>query len=134
MKRHRTAKIKKTPFAAFVLGLCFSFLSLLTVSLISSVILINTKNPTGSIGISSLISLLAAALLSGFMISRRNGEDGIKTSLFSSLAFVVILFSVSLISSKGKIGGAVLMNGLCYMLVAIPAALFGGKQKRRRRR
>ncbi len=134
MKRRRTAKIKKTPFTAFVFGLCFSFISLLIVSLISSLILISTKNPLGNVGITSLISLLAAGILSGFVISRKNGEDGLKSSLLSAIAFVVIMFAVSLIFSKGKIGGAVLMNGLCYILISLPAALFGRKEKRRRRK
>ena len=134
MKRHRTAKIKKTPFVAFVLGLFFSFLSLLAISFISSLILISTENPTGSVGITSLFSLLAAGMLSGFVISKRNGEDGIKAALLSALAFVALMFAISLVSSKGKIDGAVLMNGLCYILISLPAALLGGKQKKRRRR
>lgn len=134
MKRHRTAKIKKTPFATFVLGLFFSFLSLLAISFISSLILISTENPTGSVGITSLFSLLAAGMLSGFVISKRNGEDGIKAALLSALAFVALMFAISLVSSKGKIDGAVLMNGLCYILISLPAALLGGKQKKRRRR
>ena len=134
MKRHRGAKAERPFPEVLFFGVIFSFAILFITSLLLCGVIMNTSNPTGSVKTVSLISLLVSGGVSGLVIAKRKGDGGVVTVLISSLIFIGLLLAVSLISSKGKVSGAVFMNGLCYMMISVFFSFFAKRRERHRRR
>ncbi len=132
MKKHRGAAKQKSGIVLMLYELIFSGALLIALSMLSAFILSYMGNPTASIKIFSLVCLLLCAAISGFFISRRN--HSMLSSIAVSAVFTVIMLAVSLIAAKGAVGGGVLMNYLCYMLIASFSAFLGRKKEHRRRR
>ena len=134
MKKHRGIKAQRTLPGTLVFGVVVSFAILFIASLILAGLIMTTSNPIGSIKTVSLAALLVSGVISGFVISKRKGEGGFLASLLSALIFVGIIFAISLILTKGNVGGVVLMNGLCYLLVSAFSSLLAKNRGRRHRR
>ena len=134
MKKHRGIKTQRALPATLIFGVIISFSVLFVTSLALAGLIMTTSNPVGSVKTVSLAALLVSGAISGFVISKRKGEGGFLASLLSALIFVGIIFALSLILTKGKVGGVVLMNGLCYLLVSAFSSLLAKKRERRRRR
>lgn len=134
MKKHRGIKTQRALPGALVFGIIISFLVLFITSLALAGLIMTTSNPVGSVKTVSLVALLVSGAISGFVISKRKGEGGFLASLLSALIFIGIIFALSLILTKGNVGGVVLMNGLCYLLVSAFSSLLAKKRERRRRR
>ena len=134
MKKHRIAK-KQTSFIEIMLfGIIFSFCSLLIFTMLLSGLIMSSSNPGASAKNLSLVSLLISGAVSGFAISKRKGEGGISISLFTSLIFTSSILIISLIASKGRIGGVIFMNCLCYILTSTFASFLAKKRERRHKR
>ncbi len=131
MKRHRSAKNRRSGFVLIMYEIVFSGVLLIALSLLSAILLSGMKNPTANIKIFSLAVLLVCAAISGFASSRYNGNA--LSGIIASAIFVGIMLIISLIAAKGDIGGGIFMNYLCYMLVAAFSAFLGKKRERRRR-
>ena len=134
MKKHRGTSRKTTLSRALLFGIGISFAVLLTISLIFSGLVMTSSNPTGEVKAVSLATLLAAGAASGFIISRKMGDGGAFASLLSALAFIGIILAASLILTKGRVGGIVFMNCLCYLLVSVFFSFIAKKRHRHRRR
>ena len=133
MKKHKRARASQRGIGAFAFGVLLSLGFLILFSLIASVFLTSVKSPTKNLAAVSLAVLLICALVSGFINSKRGGENGILYSVTTSFAFTLLMLIVSLIAARGKIGGMLFMNYICYMLVAAFAAFLGKKRARRHR-
>ncbi len=132
MKKHRGTKKQRTGLALMLYELLFSGGVLIVLSMLAAFILSSLKNPTANLKLFSLAVLLISAVISGYSISKHNGNA--LSSIAVSAAFVGIMFIVSLIFAKGNVGGGVFMNYLCYMLVAAFFAFIGRKREKRRHR
>lgn len=133
MKKHKRARASKSGIGAFAFGVLLSLLSLILLSLIAAIFLTGVKSPTKNLGAVSLAVLLISAFISGFVNSKRCGEGGVGYSVITALAFSLIMLAVSLVATRGKVGGMLFMNCLCYMMAAAFAAFLGKKRQRRRR-
>ena len=134
MKKRNNFKIQKSNVGTLLIGVAFSFGVLIVTSLIFSFILIGLKNPTGSIKTASLAVFLITAAIAGFSVSKYKGNGGALLSILTSAAFIFILLAVTLISSKGKVGGGIFMNYICYIMISAFTAFLAGKRKKRRKR
>ncbi len=117
----------------FLIGLALSLGTVLAASLVMSAVAYSSDDPTGKIGIYSLIALVASAAVSGFSVSRLCQSGGAGMTALVSLATVLILMLSGVIIG-GKLGLSSVMNYLCYFGVAMLASLLGKKRERRRRR
>ena len=116
----------------FLMSLGISLGILLAASLIMSAVAYSSADPTGKIGIYSLVSLIVSAALAGFIASRLSDSVGLST--LTALATVLILILVGAVISGGKLGLGALMNYLCYFGVATLFSLFAKKRVRRHKR
>ena len=126
MKRRRSKQ--RAPHTVIIFGIIFSFAILKILSFISSFILANTQNPILSIKITSLVIILLTAAISGFAIAKYKGDLNFGISIFTSLAVTVIMLAISLISAKGNVGGATVMNYVCYALVSLFFSFIGNRK------
>ncbi len=131
-------KIKKRGgrSAAISLGLCVaaSLLCAGVISLILALAANSSADPTGKIGIFSLIALLISATLSGLVNGAMNRERGGGFFALIALAVVALMMIACLIMTGGKIGAAAFMNYGCYIGVYILSALLAKKSKGKRHR
>ena len=134
MKKHRNKNADKTPLSVFVFGILFSFLTLIILSFISSLILMSTKNPLFSIKLTSLVTLLAAGAISGFAIAKYKGNLSLGISIAASASAAILMLVISLISAKGNVSGSIFMNYICYVMVSAFFAFIGRKRKMHRHR
>lgn len=134
MKKRNNFKFRKSNVGTLLLGVAFSFGVLIVTSLIFSFILIGFKNPTGSIRTASLAVFLITAAIAGFSVSRYKGNGGALLSMLASAAFIFILLGATLICSKGKVSGGILMNYVCYIMISSFTAFLAGKRKKRHKR
>ena len=134
MKKHKGAKAPKSSAAMIFSSVALSLASLIVTALLFGGILMTFKNPVGYLKIASLAVFMVCAAASGFINSRRNGPRGTLISVFSSLIFILILFSSSLVMTRGHIPGVLFMNYACYILVSLFFSFMAHGRRRSRGR
>ncbi len=123
----RVTKNRAAMTAIYVLG---AVTTLAISSLVASGIVFTFDDPTAAISTAAFVSLLSAAAISGFAVSKIADGDP-KTSAIVHLIASCLLLVAGLIFGGGA-GG--LMNALCYLGVSSLAALLGKKRKIKLRR
>ena len=114
----------KNPSGAKILltGVLISILSLTICALLCAAILVTRDDPTGGVGIYSLVALLCSAVLSGAIVPRFTG--GVPKSILCALCTALIMLLTGLILGGAPSLGA-FMNYGCYTGVfALSALLF----------
>ena len=134
MKKSKLINRRGARLSPLVLGVLFSFLSLMISSFLVSVIISALKNPIEMIAIGSLIAFMTSGAVSGFSIARKNRASGIRLSLICSVIFIAIVLVASLLTKRGSISGGMFMNYLCYLMISAFFAFLGAREKRRKRR
>ena len=134
MKRRRGRGIERSRFVKILCGVCFSFAALVAVSLIASAALSFFKDPLGSIKPTSLFVFLLCGAISGFVISKKDKEGGFRSSILTSVIFIAIIFSISLVISGGSIFGGIFMSYGCYAAISALFAFFAKRKSGRRHR
>ena len=133
MNKRRFRGENSPTIVAMTAGVVFSAFVLAVVSFIASLLLIRMKNPTGAIRMASLASLLISGGISSFVISRTRDKNPMGMSTAVSVIFSLIILTVSLISNKGSLHGANIMNLLAYAASSFIFSLLGRKREKRRR-
>lgn len=106
------------------------FIAAFILALISSM----TKDPTSLTGAFSLLALLLAGAVSGFVISRLNGEGGTLVGILSSAIATGVMMIVGLIWKGGLLPLGALLNLLAFLAVGVLSSILGKKRARKRRR
>ncbi|MBQ8528881.1 MAG: hypothetical protein IJ459_04005 [Clostridia bacterium] len=118
----------------FLPCLGLSLLSVPVFTLIGAALASASEDPTAKVGLYSLLSLLLAAAVGGFIVSRLSGEGGIKIALLCALAVVMVMLLISVIVTGGAPSVSALMNYGCYLGVYALAAILGKRRGGKRRR
>ncbi len=134
MNKGRKAAFTKTNGGFFLVSLALSVVLLLAVSLASAAIAYSSDDPTGKIGIYSLVSLIISAAACGFGVSRFKGEGGIAMAALVALSISLLMMTLGAILGGGRLGGSAVMNYLCYFGVAVIFSVLGKKREKRHRR
>jgi O-antigen/teichoic acid export membrane protein len=121
---------------AVSLALCVgaSLLCVGVITLIFALAANFSADPTGKIGIFSLVSLLISAVLSGLITALTNKERGGGFFALIALGTVAVMMVACLIMTGGKISASAFMNYGCYLGAYALSALLGKKRKARPRR
>lgn len=125
MKKYIKADGSATKFL-----ICFGFSSatILASSLIMALIAGASEDPTGKVGIYSLVAMLVSAVLGGIFSSRMRGEGGVLYALLVALAIVLVMLLIAVIVGSGKVSGGAFMNYGCYLGTSTLAAVLGKKR------
>lgn len=118
----------------FIICLGFSMVTILVLTMILAWISISTDDPTGKIGIFSLIALIIAATISGLFASWQNPTDGVGFSVISGLGMTLIMLLCGIIASAGKLSGGAFMNYGCYLGTYALLSYIGMRAKDKRKR
>ena len=118
----------------FIICLGFSTVTITVLTMILAWISISTDDPTGKIGIFSLISLILAATLSGLFASWQNPTDGVGFSVISGLGMTLIMLLCGIIVSAGRLSGGAFMNYGCYLGTYALLSYIGMRAKDKRKR
>ena len=111
-------------------GLGVIFATAFALALISSF----TKDPTALTAGLSLAALLIGGAISGFGISRANGEGGALVGVSASVLTSAVLVVIGLIMGAGRLKLTVFINLVAYLAVAVFCSILGKKRIKRRRR
>ena len=117
----------------FLICFAISVILILLFSLISSAIVGSLDDPTESVGIFSLGTMLIAAALSGIISTRIKGEGGLRFSTLVALSVVLIMLLINVIISSGRVSGGAFMNYGCYLGVVALSAFLGRKREGHRK-
>ena len=109
-----------------------SALVIIITSLIGALIASGLKDPTGNLGLISLIAMIISALVSG-IFSARFGDGGLRRSALEALAVVLIMLLICVIMSAGRVSGGAFMNYGCYFGIYILSAYLGRRRQGHRR-
>jgi uncharacterized membrane-anchored protein len=132
MKKH---KRKEFTFPALLsMGVGFALASLLAVAMLLAVISYFTADPTAYTGAFSLLSLVAAGAVSGFVTSRVNGEGGVSVATLSALITAALIAVVGLIWKGGLLPLGALLNLAAFSVTSVAAAALGKPRKSKHRR
>lgn len=133
MKKHKRKEAGLT--ALMLMGAAFSLGLILAVSLILAAVSLLTDDPTSMTGALSLVALLAAGAISGFVTSRVNGGGGVLVGVLSTVITAAVMLIISLVADGGRVNLGVLVNVGAYVALSVIAAVLGkkrvGKRKRR---
>ena len=121
--------IKNDGAVKFLICLAFSAAMIILSSFIMALVASASSDPTGMVGIYSLVAMVVSAVFGGIFSGRMRGEGGVVYALLVSLAVVLIMLLVALIVCGGKIGGGAFMNYGCYLGASALAAIPGKKRK-----
>ena len=129
MIKHKKKELGLT--ALILIGMAVSIVTVFAVSFALAVISSMTNNPTALTGAFSLLALILAGLISGFFISRFNGNGGAIVGILSSVIAAAIMLSVGLVWKKGAISYGVLINMLAYVGVSVIASVLGKRKPKK---
>jgi putative membrane protein (TIGR04086 family) len=107
---------------------------ILLVTFILAFISSMTKDPTSLTGGLSLAALIVSGAVSGFGISKANGEGGALVGILSSIITASVILVIGLIVSTGKLNLGVFLNLIAYMMTSTLASILGKKRLKRRKR
>ena len=116
----------------FLICFGFSLAMILICSLIMALVANSSEDPTGKIGIYSLVSMTVSAIAGGIFSSRMRGDGGVLYALLVSLAIVLVMLLIAVITCSGKVSGSAFMNYGCFLATSTLAAIFGKKRNVRR--
>ena len=132
MKKH---KRKELGLGALLgIGTLSSLGAVFVMAFILALISSMTKDPTSLTGAFSLLALLLAGAVSGFVISRVNGEGGKLVGILSSVIATSVMMIVGLIWKGGLLPLGALLNLFAFLAVGVLASILGKKRARKRRR
>ena len=117
-----------------MIGAAVELGAILLVTFILAFVSSMTKDPTSLTGGLSLAALLVSGAVSGFGISKANGEGGALVGILSSVITVGIMLVIGLIASKGQMNLGAFLNLIAYMMTATLASILGKKKLKRRKR
>ncbi len=132
MKKHKRKELGLG--ALLAIGVIASLGAVFVMAFILALISSMTKDPTSLTGAFSLLALLLAGAVSGFVISRLNGEGGTLVGILSSAIATGIMIIAGLIWKGGFLPLGALLNLLAFLAVGVLASIIGKKRARKRRR
>ena len=132
MKKHKRKELGLT--ALLLIGAAASVGAVFVVAFILAFISSLTKDPTSLTGAFSLLALILAGAVSGFVISRVNGDGGALVGILSSVIATGVMIIAGLIWKSGFLPLGALLNLLAFLAVGILSSLLGKKRSRKRRR
>ncbi len=132
MKKHKRKELGLT--ALLLIGAAASVGAVFVVAFILAFISSMTKDPTSMTGAFSLLALILAGAVSGFVISRANGDGGALVGILSSVIATGVMIIAGLIWKSGFLPLGALLNLLAFLAVGIFSSLLGKKRSRKRRR
>ena len=132
MYRGKHFLVKDNWAVVFLICLAISAMAIILFSLIFALIANMSKDPTGNLGIFSLLTMILGAAASGFATAKIKKENAIGFSALVSLALVLIMLLICVIMN-GKVSGSAFMNYFCYMGVATLFSLLGAREKSHKR-
>jgi len=132
MKKHKRKELGLT--ALLLIGAAASVGAVFVMAFILAFISSMTKDPTSMTGAFSLLALILAGAVSGFVISRVNGDGGALVGILSSVIATGVMIIAGLIWKSGFLPLGALLNLLAFLAVGILSSLLGKKRSRKRRR
>ncbi len=134
MNFKRGRREKRTSSKCFIIGIIFAAISFFAIAFSASMILSILKNPLGSIGLFSFVTLLISGAISGFFTSKYKSEGGTVTAIITAVAFAAVLLVTGLIINGGRLPFVTLVNLLSYIMLAALFALIAQRKRKRRSR
>ena len=117
-----------------LIGAGVSLASVLTMTLILAIASYFTKDPTSLVGAFSLLSILLAGAISGFVNARIGGDGGALIGIISASLASLIMLSVGLIWRGGMLPLSALLNLTAFILTSVGSAILGKKRARSTRK
>ena len=117
-----------------LIGAGVSLASVLTMTLILAIASYFTKDPTSLVGAFSLLSLLLAGAISGFVNARIGGDGGSLIGIISASLASLIMLSVGLIWRGGMLPLSALLNLTAFILTSVGSEILGKKRARSTRK
>jgi hypothetical protein len=93
-----------------------------------------TPDPTGKIGIFTLIMLIVSSAVSGIFTSWQNPTEKIGFSMTAALGITLVMLLIGIIISAGKLSGGAFMNYGCYFGTYALLSYLGMRAKDKRKR
>lgn len=123
-------KSEKGAVMSIVTGVIVQAVCLALLSALASALMLLSENPLGLLFPISLTLMPISAMIASIVLMQTDGRVSVR--ILSALAFVLILFIVSVLTHSLKT--SVLINYLCYIGASGIALLIPKKERRRRRR
>ena len=132
MKKHKRKELSLGVMLA--IGSVASVVSVGTVALVLAIISSLTKDPTSLTGAFSLLTLVLAGAISGFVISRVMGDGASLVGTLSVAIATVAMLAVGLIWKGGLLPLGALLNLCVFLAVGVIASILGKQRPRKRHR
>ncbi len=133
MAKRKFKAMKESALGRFFPCVLVSIALVLLSTLVMAALAAISENPTGKIGIYSLVALILSAILSGIISARISGAEGIKYPLLSALCVVLIMLLFSVVI-EGAPSASSLMNYGTFVAVSAFSGFLGRKREKRRAR
>lgn len=111
-----------------------SLTSLLVLSLIAAFVLLQSENPSGNIGIITVMLFPASGAISAVLTTLFKGENAVKEELMASFGTSLLIIALGLIFSKGALSSGVLINAAVFILSSLTVSYLSRPKRRRHRR
>ena len=128
MSSNKFQKQNSTAYRALFSLLIFSGM-LIAICLVTSVAAYCTADPMALVKPLSIAALILSAVASSVISAKK---FGIATTLISALVLTIVMLSVGVIASGGKMNGGAMLNYLCYMATAALCSYLTTRAPKRR--
>ena len=134
MRKIKGARISESKTVSIIIGVAIAALSLLVCSAVCALLLTCIKTPTRHLKVAAMIALLISGAVAASVISHTAKEGAIRRVIISVGICSVIILLLSLIFTGGRIGGRIMMNIACYIMISVFFSCIKLKKGRRRKR
>ena len=131
MKKYKRKELGLT--ALMLLGAGFAMAVTVAVAFTLAIISSFTDDPTALTGAFSLLALILAGAISGFVTSKVNGDGGVLIGVLSSVIAAALILIIGLIWNGGSLNLGVILNLASFIGVSVLSALLSKKFARKPR-
>lgn len=128
MQKHKRKEF--TLPALLLFGSGFALITVVATAMALAIIACFTGDPTALTGAFSLLSLIIAGAVSGFITSRANGDGGALVGILSALICSALMLAIGLVWKGGLLPFGAILNIAVFAVVSVGASLLGKKRVR----
>ena len=131
MKRYKKNNSPQPKAKTIPIGIGINIAIFSVIALSVCAVLYNGNDPTGNLGLLSMLSLTVSGALSSFTVAKigRAASVGISAALSSALIFIAAALMIN-----GTAGAKPLMNILCYLISSVIFSFLGSKKHTRHKK
>lgn len=130
----RKTALTRGKISGFVVGILIYLLSISLACVCAAAISADSDDPMGASGLYSLLGIVLAGALGGFVVCKMHGEGGVRHSTVCAAITSILLLLCGIIGAGGIPKASAFINYISFLGTALVFAFIGRKKEKKHKR